>query len=38
MKEYIKEAIADFGESITQLATTPAKKNLFEIDEESAER
>jgi hypothetical protein len=35
MREYIKEAITDFGESITKSATTPAKKNLFEIDEES---
>jgi hypothetical protein len=33
MKDYIKEAIADFGESITREATTPAKKTLFEIDE-----
>jgi hypothetical protein len=32
MKEYIKEAIADFGEDITRPATTLAKKNLFEID------
>jgi hypothetical protein len=35
MKEYIKEAIVDFGEDITRSASTPAKKNLFEIDEES---
>jgi hypothetical protein len=35
LKDYIKEAIADFGESITRSATTPAKKNLFQIDEES---
>jgi hypothetical protein len=37
MKEYIKEAIAYFGEAITRFATTPAKKNLFEIDEDSGE-
>ena len=35
MKDYIKDAIADFGESITRSATSPAKKNLFKIDEES---
>jgi hypothetical protein len=35
MKDYIKEAIAYFGESSTRSATTPAKKNLFEIDKES---
>jgi hypothetical protein len=37
MKEYIKEAITDFGEAITQFATTPAKKNLFGIDKDSGE-
>jgi hypothetical protein len=36
MKEYIKEAIADFGEDITRTAATPAKKNLFDIDESAA--
>jgi hypothetical protein len=35
MKDYIKEAIADFGESIVRQAATPAKKNLFDIDEHS---
>jgi hypothetical protein len=35
MKDYMKEAIADFGESITREAMTPAKKTLFEIDESS---
>jgi hypothetical protein len=35
MNEYIKEAIKDFGEDVTQAATTPAKKTLFEIDTES---
>jgi hypothetical protein len=35
MKEYIREAIQDFGEEITKTATSPAQKNLFEIDEES---
>jgi hypothetical protein len=35
MKEYIKEAIADFGENIVRRAATPAKKNLFDIDEDS---
>jgi hypothetical protein len=36
MREHIKEAIEDFGEPITRSAATPAKKNLFEIDESSA--
>jgi hypothetical protein len=35
MKDYIKEAIAEFGEDITRTTTTPAKRNLFEIDETS---
>jgi hypothetical protein len=35
MKDYIKEAIAHFGEDITRSATTPAKRNLFEIKENS---
>jgi hypothetical protein len=34
MREYIEEAIDDFGENISRTATTPAKKDLFEIDEE----
>ena len=29
MKEYIKEAIANFGDNITRSATTPAKRNLM---------
>jgi hypothetical protein len=33
MKDYIKEAIAAFGDDITRSAATPAKKNLFDIDE-----
>jgi hypothetical protein len=32
MKDYIKEAIADFGEDITRTVATPAKKNLFDTD------
>jgi hypothetical protein len=35
MKEYIKQALADFGESIIRSATTSAKKNLYKIDGES---
>ncbi len=35
MKDYIKEAMADFGEDITKTSTSPARKNLFEIDETS---
>jgi hypothetical protein len=33
VKDYIKEAIVDFGEDITRTAATPAKKNLFESNE-----
>jgi hypothetical protein len=33
MKDYIKEAMAYFGENITINATTPAKRNLFDTDE-----
>jgi hypothetical protein len=33
MKEHIKEAIDDFGNDITPSAATPAKKNLFDIDD-----
>lgn len=33
MKDYIKEAIADFGEDITWSAATPAKKNLFNVED-----
>ena len=33
MKDYIKEAMADFGEDITRNATTPAKRNLFDTDD-----
>ena len=33
MKDYIKEAIVDFGEDITRSATTPARKNLFDTDD-----
>jgi hypothetical protein len=35
MKDCIKEAIADFGETISRTAATPAKKNLFGVNEES---
>jgi hypothetical protein len=35
MKEYIKEAIQDFGEDIVQSVATPAKKDLFKTDESS---
>jgi hypothetical protein len=37
MKDYVKEAISDFGEDITKSATTPAKRDLFEINEGSKE-
>jgi len=35
MKDYIKEAIEQFGEDVSKQAATPAKKDLFEIDEKS---
>jgi hypothetical protein len=35
MKDYIKEAMDDFGEDINKSVSTPAKRNLFEIDHES---
>jgi Reverse transcriptase (RNA-dependent DNA polymerase) len=35
MKEYVKEAIEDFGEDVSKHAATPARKDLFKIDEKS---
>jgi hypothetical protein len=35
MKEYLKEATVAFGEDITKSAATPAKRDLFDIDEAS---
>jgi hypothetical protein len=35
MEEYVKEAIEDFGEDVSKNVATPAKKDLFEIDEQS---
>jgi hypothetical protein len=35
MKEYLEEAIEDFGERITRFTASPAKRDLFEIDEKS---
>jgi hypothetical protein len=37
MKEYIKESIVEFGEPIVRTAATPARKGLFDIDEDSGE-
>ena len=37
MKENIKEAINNFRQNITQSAMSPAKQEVFEIDEESGE-
>ncbi len=37
MKDYIKESIAEFGESIVRTAATPARKDLFDINEKSGE-
>ena len=35
MEDYIKEAIQDFGEAISKKATSPATRDLFEIDQDS---
>ena len=35
MKEYIKEAIIDFGQEIIRSGTSPARRELFEINEDS---
>jgi hypothetical protein len=35
MKEYLKEAMSEFGEQISKSAASPAKRDLFEIDEDS---
>jgi hypothetical protein len=32
MRQYLEEAIADSGLSIKRTATTPARKNLFDVD------
>jgi hypothetical protein len=33
MKDYLTESIVESGLTIEQTATTPAKKNLFEVDD-----
>ena len=35
MKNYVKEAIEDFGEDVSNHAATPAKRDLLEIDKQS---
>ena len=35
MKDYVLEAMADLGEAITRSAATPAKRDLFEINDKS---
>ncbi len=35
MVEYLKEAIVEFGEPVPRSATSPAKRDLFEIDKGS---
>ena len=35
MKEYLVEAIEDFGEDVSRPATSPACKGLFDVDENS---
>ena len=37
MKDYLLEAITDFGETINRSATSPARRDLFVIDENSKE-
>jgi hypothetical protein len=34
-KDYLKEATADFGEDIVKSAATPAKRDLFDINDDS---
>jgi hypothetical protein len=34
MKDYLKEAILEFGEPITRSAATPAKRDLFEVEDQ----
>jgi hypothetical protein len=36
MKDYIKESIDNFGETVSRSAAAPEKRDLFEINEESA--
>jgi hypothetical protein len=33
MKEYVREAIAAFGNDVTKAAATPARNNIFDVDE-----
>jgi hypothetical protein len=35
MKDYLKEAAADFGDHIVKLAATLAKRDLFDINDDS---
>ena len=32
MKEYVKEAILEFGDDVSKQAATPARKNVFEVE------
>jgi N-acetylglucosamine kinase-like BadF-type ATPase len=36
MKDYLREAIEESGLDISKLASTPAYRTLFEVDEDSA--
>ena len=35
MSDYVKEAIEEFGEDVSKQAANPARKDLFEINEQS---
>ena len=35
MKEYLKEAITDSGMDVSKVASTPARKDLFTVDDVS---
>lgn len=35
MREYLKEAINESGLNVTRTATTPARKNLFDVDDKA---
>jgi hypothetical protein len=35
MKEYVKEAISEFGDDVSRPAATPARKNIFEINNDA---
>jgi hypothetical protein len=36
MKDYVTEAIQEFGDDVMRPAATPAKKNMFDVDDNAA--